>query len=84
MNGGQHIMKWKVNFVSLEQGCTNPEILAGNEKNHEKQQQRGCLCRVQLVAAKILVLILPPKKKVHAQKTACFLNVYVTLEPYTQ
>ena len=75
-------MNWKVNFPSLEQGCTTPEIPAGNEKNLEKQQQSGCLGRFLLIAADILVSILPKKKYMH--KTVLFLEClppYMTLEP---
>ena len=78
-------MNWKVNFLSLEQGCTTLEIPAGNEKNHEKQQQSGCLGRFQLIATDILVSILPKKKYIH--KTGLYLECllpYMTLEPYTQ
>jgi hypothetical protein len=63
MNGRQCIKNWKVNFLSLKQGRTILEIPAGNEKNHGKQQQGGCLGRFQLIAADILVSILQKKKK---------------------
>jgi hypothetical protein len=77
-------MNWKVNFLSFELGCTTPEIPAGNEKNHEKQEQSGCLGRFQLIAADILVSILQKK---YTHKAGLFLECllpYITLESNTQ
>ena len=83
MNDGQFIINWKVNFLSLEQGCTTPEIPAGNEKNHEKQHQSGCLgfstdrCRYLSFDS----------TKQYTDKTGISLECllpHTTLEPYTQ
>jgi len=76
-------MNWKVNFLSLEQGCTTPEIPAGNEKNHEKQQQSGCM---GFSTDRCRYLSFDSIKK-YMHKTGIFLECllpYMTLEPYIQ